>query len=63
MAQKGLSMSKLREVLRLEYERGLSNRRIRESLRISHSMVAEYLARAIQAAVGWPLSEDWDDEP
>jgi transposase len=62
VAQKRLSMRKLREVLRLKHERGLSNRRIGESLRISHSTVAEYLARATQAGVGWPLPEDWDDE-
>jgi transposase len=62
VAQKRLSMRKLREVLRLKHERGLSNRRIGESLRISHSTVAEYLARATQAGVGWPLPEDWADE-
>jgi hypothetical protein len=62
VAQKRLSMRKLREVLRLKHERGLSNRRIGKSLKISHTTVAEYLARATQAGVGWPLPEDWDDD-
>jgi transposase len=62
VAQKRLSMRKLREVLRLKHERGLSNRKIGRSLKISHTTVAEYLGRAAQAGVGWPLSEEWDEE-
>ena len=62
MAQKRLSMRKLREVFRLKHERGLSNRKIGRSLKISHTTVAEYLGRAAQTGIGWPLSEEWDEE-
>lgn len=62
MAQKRLSMRKLREVLRLKYERELSNRKIGINLNISHVTVAEYLRRAEQAGLGWPLAEEWDDD-
>lgn len=52
VAQKRLSMRKLREVLRLKHQRGLSSRKIGRSLKISHSTVAEYPGRAAQAGVG-----------
>jgi transposase len=54
-------MRKLREVLRLKHERGLSDRKIGSSLTISHVTVAEYLRRAREAGVGWPLPPEWDD--
>ena len=58
MAQKTLSMRRLREVLHLKHERGLSNRKIGASLKISHAMVAAYLRRAERAGVEWSLP-DW----
>ena len=61
MAQARLSMRKIRDVLRLKYEKGLSNRTIASSLGISHSTVGAYLRRAQKAGVEWPLPEDWDD--
>ena len=54
-------MRKIREVLRQRYERGLSNRQIAESLRISHSTVGEYVRRASEAGLEWPLEEGLDD--
>ena len=61
MAQKRLSMRKIREVLRLVHELGLSNRQIAASLKISHSTVGEYRGRAKEAGLEWPLPTEWDD--
>lgn len=55
------SMRKIREVLRLHHERGRSRRQISESVGIARSTVAEYLRRAGEAGVGWPIPEGWDD--
>ena len=61
MANKRLSMRKIKEVLRLHYELGLGLRKIGLSLHITHSTVAEYLTRAKIVGLGWPLSEDLSD--
>jgi transposase len=58
MTQERLSMRKIREVLRLKHEIGLSNRAIARACRVSNSTVGEYLARAQQAGVAWPLPEE-----
>lgn len=50
-------MRKIREVLRLHHEASLSNRAIARACRVSNSTVGEYLARAEQAGIGWPLPE------
>lgn len=36
---KGISMLKIKEILRLKYEAQLSNRRIARALNISHSVI------------------------
>jgi transposase len=54
-------MRKIREVLRLKWENGLTNRAIARSCSISHATVAEYLRRAEEEGLGWPLSPDLDD--
>ena len=54
-------MRKIREVLRLRHERGLSNRQIAASLKISHSTVGEYVRRAGEAGLDWPLEVGLDD--
>ena len=61
MAQKRLSMRKIREVLRLKYGLGRSNREIGAILRISHSTLGSYLRRARDAGVSWPLPDGLDD--
>lgn len=61
MARKGLSMRKVREVLRLHFGAGLSARKIAASCNIGRSTVGEYLQRAQEAGLGWPLPEDMDD--
>lgn len=57
MARRPLSMRKAREILRLKHELGLSNRKIAASLHLSHVCVANYLERAQQAGLTWPLPE------
>ncbi|MBT7069870.1 MAG: transposase, partial [Anaerolineae bacterium] len=54
-------MRKIREVIRLHHETELSNRAIARACRISNSTVGEYLARAEQTKLGWPLPEGLDE--
>jgi transposase len=55
-------MRKIKEVLRLTYHGGLSRRQIAHSCQISRSTVADYLNRAEQAGIGWPLPEGVTDQ-
>jgi transposase len=61
MANRRLSMRKIKEVLRLHQEIGLSERQIAKSCDISRSTVKEYLHRAQRAGLSWPLPSDLDD--
>ena len=61
MANKRLSMRKIKEVLRLHYKLGLGLRQVGRSLHLPHSTVAEYLNRAKDAGLDWPLPEDLSD--
>jgi len=54
-------MRKVKEVLRLKFDRGLEVRQIARSCSIPHSSVLNYLSRAKAAGLGWPLPEDLDD--
>ena len=58
MARERLTMRKIAKVLRLKWECGLSNRAIARSCSISHSTVAEYVRRAQEAGLSWPLPPD-----
>ncbi|MBA3075479.1 MAG: winged helix-turn-helix domain-containing protein [Anaerolineae bacterium] len=62
MARKRLTMKKFKEVIRLKYEAGLSNRAIAGACKISNSTVGDYLKRAKNAGIGWPLGELGDEE-
>jgi transposase len=62
MAQERLTMRKISEVLRLKWECKLSNRAIGRSCSISHSTVGEYLRRAQEAGLSWPLPEDMGED-
>jgi transposase len=62
MAQERLTMRKIAEVLRLKWECGLSNRTIARGCSISHSTVAEYLRRAQEAGLSWPLPDDLGED-
>lgn len=62
MPAERLSMRKIREVLRLKWDRGLSDREIALSCSMGKSTVGEYLERARRAGLSWPLGEELDDE-
>ena len=57
MTQERLTVRKFREILRLKEDAGLSNRAIARACKISNSTVGEYLQRAQQADLHWPLLE------
>jgi len=54
-------MRKVKNVLRLHWKCGLSARQIARSLNLARSTVAEYLRRAGEAGLGWPLPDGLDD--
>lgn len=62
MARKRLTVRKIKEVLRLKNEAGLSNRAIASACKVSNSTVGEYLRRAEQAGIDWPLNEMGEEE-
>ena len=55
-------MRKIREVLRLRYDHKLTTRAIGVSCSIGRSTASEYLQRAADAGLSWPLPEGLDDE-
>ena len=61
VANKGLSMRKVREVLRLHHIAGLSSRAIARSLKVSPVTVRRYVRRAEEQGLGWPLADSLDD--
>ena len=62
MTQERLTMRKIAEVLRLKWGCRLSNRAVARSCSISHSTVAEYLRRAQEAELSWPLPADMGED-
>lgn len=62
MAQKRLCMRQIKEVLRLKYELGKNQRDIKNLCGIGKTTVQEYLSRAQQAGITWPLAEGTTDE-
>ena len=58
MPKERLSVVKIKEVLRLKFAAGLSNRQIAASCGASHSTIGQYLRRAEEAGIGWPLPEE-----
>jgi transposase len=61
MAARRLSMRKIKEVLRLHYEKGLSAREIARSLDIGRGTIRNYLARVQKAGMSWPLPPEMDE--
>ena len=61
MPQKGLSMRKIKEVLRLRFAASLNQEQIARSCSISQSSVHRYLKMAAAAGLEWPLPEEYDD--
>jgi transposase len=54
-------MRKVKEVLRLKWLCGLSNRQIAKGCSIGRTTVAEYVRRAKEAGLSWPLAEGMDE--
>ena len=61
MPAKRLSMRKVKEILRLKWGQGLSNRKFTAACGISRPTVSEYLRRAEEADLSWPLPGDLTD--
>ena len=61
MPRERLSMRKIKEVLRLRFEKGLSHRAIATGCAIGITSAREYLVRAKSAGLCWPLPEGLDD--
>ena len=61
MSGKRLSMRTIKEVLRLKLACGLSDRQVAKSCSIGRATVGEYLRRAEEAGLHWPLPEGMDD--
>lgn len=61
MAARRLSMRKIKEVLRLKWQNGCSNKQIAQSCNIARSTVREYLKRAQETGLRWPLDPVLDD--
>ena len=51
-------MRKIKDILRLRYEAKLSYRDIAQALNIGYGTVVDYLTRAKQAQVSWPIPAD-----
>lgn len=56
-----LSMRKIKEVLRLKWANDLSDRKIAQSCNVSRPAVANYIERAEQAGLSWPLPDTLND--
>ena len=63
MAKPRLSIRKIKEILRLSYQCGLSRGQAAQSSKVGRSTVGDYLWRAKQAGVGWPLPENEAPRP
>ena len=55
-------MRKIREVLRLRFEKNLSDRQMAQAIGAGRSTIQEYLKRAAQAQLTWPLPPELNDE-
>ena len=62
MPTKRLLMRRIRDVLRLKLTQGLSDRAIATSLGLSKGSVNNYVTRARQAGLDWPLPDGLDDD-
>ena len=61
MPAKRLSMRKITEILRLKWANGLSNRQIAIACGVARPTVGEYLRRAADAGLSWPIPSDLDE--
>lgn len=61
MPAQGISMRKIKEVLRLSFEQHMSQHQIAHSLQLSVGVVNKYLNRFKALDLTWPLSSDNDE--
>ncbi len=61
MSGKRLPMRKLRRILQLKHEAGLSHRAIAKACMVGIGTVTQYLQRAQDAGLSWPLPASLDD--
>lgn len=61
MAQRILTLRKIKEILRMKWALGLSDRQVAASLKIAHSTVGEYLKRAAQAGLDWKQAQELEE--
>jgi len=61
MANRRLSMRKIKEVLKLKWKHGCSTKQVAKSCNISRSTVRDYVRRAEAAGLTWPLDPELDD--
>ena len=62
MPAQGISMNKIREILRLHFDSKLSQHQIAASLKMSSGVVNKYIKLARAAALSWPIDSDLDDK-
>jgi transposase len=62
MPTQGVSMRKIKQILRLHYECKLSQHQIATSLQVSVGVVNKYLKRATLIGLTWPLPAEYDSE-
>ncbi len=62
MTQERLTVRKIKEILRLKWETRLSHRAIGRACKLSSSTVSEYIQRATQAGLSWPLPDGLSEE-
>jgi hypothetical protein len=57
----GISMHKIKDILRLHFEAKLSQHQIAASLQVSSGVVNKYLTLSRSAGICWPLSPEIDE--
>jgi transposase len=62
MPAQGISMNKIREILRLHFDSKLSQHQIAASLKISSGVVNKYVSLAKAALLHWPVAPQLDDK-
>lgn len=62
MPTPGVSMRKIKTILRLHFESKLSQHQIAHSLQISSGVVNKYIKRAVATGLTWPLPTEYDNE-
>ena len=62
MPTQGVSMRKIKAILRLHFEAKLSQHQIAQSLNLSSGVVNKYLKRAATCGLSWPLPVAYEDE-